>query len=198
MAVTYLPIDGEMVSKEWHAVLTDMRHDGVVFNVNEGHRTLARQTYFWNLYRSGRGNLAAFPSPYAPHIRTGRIDHAIDFSNDAQVMRWLQQHGLKPARTVRGESWHIEVSADNLRTYYTRHHNPLAALSKRGQEAARALLYHRRGMAKEKPSGMGPKFKTHLRWARWYKARLQAALVKATGAKRATIKRVLAATDGRL
>lgn len=120
MAVTYLPIDGELVSKEWRAVLLDMRADGVSFRVNEGHRTMARQWYFWRLYRSGAGNLAAFPSPFAPHIRTGRIDHAIDFSNDTAVFAWLQNKGLNPRRTVRGESWHIEITASELRAYYAK------------------------------------------------------------------------------
>ena len=113
----YLPIDGELVSAEWHRVLTDMRADGVHFRVNEGHRTFARQWELYRLYRSGRGNLAAYPSPWAPHIRTGRIDHAIDFSNDAAVFAWLASHGLQPRRTVRGESWHIEVTAARLSAY---------------------------------------------------------------------------------
>ena len=118
--VSYIWIDGERVSKEWGCVLHDMRDDGVVFNVNEGHRTMARQWYFWNGYRKRLPgfNLAAFPSPFAPHIRTGRIDHAIDFSNDARVFAWLQRKGLNPRRTVAGESWHIEVSAADLRAYY--------------------------------------------------------------------------------
>lgn len=120
MIVTYLPIDGELVSKEWRAILLDMRADGVSFRVNEGHRTMARQWYFWRLYRSGAGNLAACPSPFAPHIRTGRIDHAIDFSNDTAVFAWLQNKGLNPRRTVRGESWHIEITASELRAYYAK------------------------------------------------------------------------------
>jgi len=126
MIVTYKPIDGELVSKEWLAVLLDMRADGVHFNVNEGHRTMARQWYFWRLYKSGAGAIAAFPSPFAPHIRTGRIDHAIDFSNDTAVFAWLQNKGLNPTRPVRWpdgsvrESWHIEVSASALRAYYAK------------------------------------------------------------------------------
>jgi len=115
-----LPIDNERVSAEWLAVLKDMRAAGVTFNVNEGHRTFARQLELYRLYRSGRGNLAAYPSPWAPHIRTGRIDHAIDFSNDSAVFAWLQRAGLRPVRTVRGESWHIEVPADRLRAYKPR------------------------------------------------------------------------------
>ena len=92
--VVYVPFDGEQVSREWGIVLAQMRADGVPFRVNEGHRTMARQWYFWNLYRSGRGALAAFPSPTAPHIRTGRIDHAIDFNNAAGVLNWLHRLGL--------------------------------------------------------------------------------------------------------
>ena len=120
----YLPIDGELVSAEWLAVLRDMRAAGVRFNVNEGHRTFARQWELYRLYRSGRGNLAAYPSPVAPHIRTGRIDHAIDFSNDSQVFAWLQRAGLQPRRTVFRESWHIEVTADRLRAYHSRLDEP--------------------------------------------------------------------------
>ena len=124
MGVTYLRFDGELVSKEWHLVLSDMRADGVAFRVNEGKRTFARQQYFWDCYQSGGcngGNVAARPSHSAPHIRTDRIDHAIDFSNDGAVYAWLSRKGLNPSRTVRGESWHIEVSAANLRAYYRRH-----------------------------------------------------------------------------
>ncbi len=136
MAVTYKDIDGEKVSREWFAVLSDMRAAGVRFNVNEGHRTMARQLYFWNLYRSGRGNLAAFPSPFAPHIRTGRIDHAIDFSNDGAVMAWLRSKGLDARRTVVGESWHIEIPASDLRAYYAKWAHSHDVIRK-GSEGAR-------------------------------------------------------------
>lgn len=123
MAVRYIPIDGELVSQEWHAVLTDMRADGVAFRVNEGKRTMARQWYFYNGWRKRLPgfNLAAFPSPTAPHIRVGRIDHAIDFWNDSAVMRWLLSKGLSARRTVRGESWHIEIPAAELRAYFLKH-----------------------------------------------------------------------------
>lgn len=119
--VKYMQMDGRAVSQEWYSVLKAMRADGVAFHVNQGHRTIAEQWYFWNLYRSGRGNLAAYPSPFAPHVRTGRIDHAIDFGNDYAVFHWLQNHGLQPARTVRGESWHIECPAKLLRAFFLKH-----------------------------------------------------------------------------
>src|SRR4051812_1490058 len=118
MAVRYSPIDGEQVSTQWAALLHDIRtEDHVSFRVNEGHRTLARQSYFWNLYRSGRGNLAAFPSPNAPHIRNGRFDHAIDFNNAEGVRRAAERRGVTLRRTVRGEEWHMEANAKELAAY---------------------------------------------------------------------------------
>jgi murein L,D-transpeptidase YcbB/YkuD len=117
MTVVYKPIDGELVSAEWYAVLTKMRSEGVQFHVNEGHRTMARQAQLYALYRAGRGALAAVPSPYAPHIRTGRIDHAIDFNGAAGVIAWLHRNGGSSAYlAVPGESWHVEVSAAQLRS----------------------------------------------------------------------------------
>jgi hypothetical protein len=124
VAVTYKLIDNELVSQEWYIVLMDMRRAGVCFHVNEGKRTMARQQYFWNCYQTGScngGHVAARPSPFAPHIREGRIDHAIDFSNDPAVFRWLQNNGLHPVRTVSGESWHIECPASALRGYAKTH-----------------------------------------------------------------------------
>lgn len=147
MGVNYVAIDRERVSKEWHSVLIDMRK-AVDFNVNEGKRTMARQWYFWRLYRSGRGNVAAYPSPIAPHIRVGRIDHAIDFSNDGAVFAWLSAKGLSPVRTVRGESWHIEISAKKLRAYYKLHgtdDSPVLKIGHKGPSVIKLkkLLYSR-------------------------------------------------------
>lgn len=121
MAVQYVPIDGEQVSREWGIVLAAMREDHVYARVNEGHRTMARQTYFWRLYLSGRGNLAARPSSTAPHIRTGRIDHAIDFGNAAAALRWLRSRNIEATLPVRGESWHVEAPAGDLIAFARRH-----------------------------------------------------------------------------
>jgi len=125
MSVAYKPIDGEQVSVQWYVALAACRAAGVSFNVNEGHRTMARQQYFWDLYRSGRGALAAVPSPHAPHIRTGRFDHAIDFNNAAGVMGWLRAHEIRCALTVPGESWHVEANPDDLARYHAAHRSDL-------------------------------------------------------------------------
>lgn len=124
MAVKYVPFDGEQVSVEWSVVLHDMRGDGVAFRVNEGHRTWARQTYFRWLYDHVPGSaLAAKPSANAPHIRTGRIDHAIDFNNAAAVILWLRGNGIRCSLPVVGESWHIEVDVQDLVAYAKVHGN---------------------------------------------------------------------------
>jgi hypothetical protein len=110
---------GEVVSREWAVVLQAMAKD-VSFGINEARRDIARQRYFYGCYRCqccNNGNLAAFPSPFAPHIRSGRIDHAIDFANPDGVVRWLATHGLQPSRPVRGENWHVEVPASELRQF---------------------------------------------------------------------------------
>ena len=83
-------------------------------------------------------------------------------------------------------------------TYTYRPSDPLKGLSPRGREVARKLLYHRRMMAREKRSGMGRRFRKHLRWARFYKARMVVAWRLARGPKRRTIERVLKAKDGSL
>lgn len=121
MIVRYVIRDNELVSREWAAALDELRRRGIYYHINEGHRTMARQQYFWGCYQCqccNGGNLAARPTPWAPHIRTGRFDHAIDFDNASEVIRGLSQLGIHASLTVPGESWHVEANADDLRKYY--------------------------------------------------------------------------------
>lgn len=118
MAVQYVGIDNEKVSWEWSVLLHDIRFDHhVVFRVNEGHRTWARQLWFW-LHQPP---VAAKPSPNAPHIRTGRFWHAIDFHNAEGVRKAAHDLGVTLVRTVRGEEWHLEANAAELGAYAERH-----------------------------------------------------------------------------
>ena len=114
-------VDGNLVSKEWNTALTRARKNNVRFTVNDGRRTMREQWARWRTYKAG-GNLAAFPSPNAPHIRAGRIDHAVDVSsNDGGAPRlatWLRAHGMRATFPVGGEPWHIEVPAADLRRYH--------------------------------------------------------------------------------
>ncbi len=117
-------IDGQPVSKPWHTVLTSYRRTGGRFRVNSGRRTIADQWRLYRLYRSGRGNLAAYPQPGAPHIRYGRAHHAIDVDAFAyrtarstapqRMVRWLNASGVRASRPVHGEPWHIEVDRGDL------------------------------------------------------------------------------------
>lgn len=144
----YVLFDGELVSRAWSVVLHDMRADGVDFGINEGHRTLARQQFFWDCFQCqccNGGNLAARPSPFAPHIRTGRADHAIDFANPEAVMRWLSRKGLRPTRPAGSgsswEPWHIEVQLGALLRYAARHKgDKFDTLPKHVEHAARQFI----------------------------------------------------------
>jgi hypothetical protein len=179
MSVKYVLLepDHEFVSKPWHVLLKDMRADGVAFTVLEGHRTMARQRWFWNCYKCkccNNGNVAAFPSPFAPHIRTGRIDHAIDFSSDAAVFAWLQSKGLRPARTVAGESWHIECDADALRAYAKKHGRDVYdSLPRHVEFAVRRLLHHRKEARDEARTGKGPKYRKQVKWRNFWRGRVE-------------------------
>lgn len=132
MAVRFKQFDGSRVSRAWWEVLTAARRDGVDFRVNSGKRTLAEQTALFrqNMIRPGVPKpgrpLTAFPSPFAPHIRTGRIDHAIDVRDEnlfalgggaERLMAWGKANGVAIARTVRTEAWHLEAPADQLRAF---------------------------------------------------------------------------------
>lgn len=134
MPVQYRSIDGELVSSQWYTVLRDLRAAGVRFTVTEGKRTFARQRQLRQLYLNGRGALAAIPSHNAPHIRTGRFDHANDFGNAAGVMYALRRRGIRCALTVPGERWHVEANAADLQRYHQRHHGRVSVLPiKRGR-----------------------------------------------------------------
>lgn len=139
MAVRYLPIDGEIVSAEWMTALASCRRSGVVFRVNEGKRTFAKQQYFRTLYLQGRGALAAIPSHTAPHIRTGRFDHALDLNNAAGVMGWLRRNGIGCALTVPGESWHVEANASDLAAYHRRHGRTAARTIRKGSRPGKDI-----------------------------------------------------------
>jgi hypothetical protein len=124
-AIRYKTFDNEKVSDAWYALLTDIRtKDKVNFRLNEGHRTMAKQWYFWRKYKRGQGAIAAYPSPHAPHIRTGFRNHACDFRNAEGVRKAAAKRGVTLVRTVRWpngnvrEEWHLEARRNELWTYY--------------------------------------------------------------------------------
>lgn len=176
--------DGELVSLPWKCALEAMERDVGPINVNEGHRTMARQAWFYMCYRTqscNNGNLAAVPSPFAPHIRTGRIDHAIDFDDGAKAERWLDTHGIPAWRTVPGENWHVEVDAGALRRFFDDHcgHDKWDTLPKHVEFAVRRLFMHRnqaRDQAKPENGGKGPKYRKAVRWRNFWRNRVEGML----------------------
>lgn len=110
---------GKRVSRTWKRVLSSAERHGIDFQLNSGRRTMKEQWALYRAWKNGTGNLAAFPSPFAPHIRVGRFDHAIDvdqFVGDGEqaLQTWLIRHGVPASNNVPGEGWHIEVNARAL------------------------------------------------------------------------------------
>ena len=153
---------GRRVSSEWAVVLTAAAAAGVRFRLNSGQRTFSEQQALYQLYRSGRGNLAAVPSHTAPHIRTGRQDHALDVDMFAQdgvqaLAKWLRKQGASVAWTVPGEGWHIETPGGDLARLARKLDDPLAGytvlevrwigeyddLKRRGVDVARRKVLRR-------------------------------------------------------
>lgn len=125
--LTFRSRDHEMVSSEWFVLLWDIaHHDHVPFNVNEGHRTMARQAELerelgrYDPIHNPHG--AAAPSDHAPHIKTGHPDHAIDFDNAAGVDAAAHKRGVELLNTVSTESWHLEPNPAQLHTYYKKNY----------------------------------------------------------------------------
>jgi hypothetical protein len=119
MAVTYVGFRGHTVSREWAAVLTGAGRE-VAFMLDSGHRTVAEQQALYRKFLRFGKPVAAQPSGNAPHIRSGRIDHAVDVNSldggAARLAAWLQRKGGHPSFPVSGEPWHIELGAGELRT----------------------------------------------------------------------------------
>jgi hypothetical protein len=106
---THWPLDTKLVDA-LDEVGRDLRRK---IRIISGHRTLAEQRRLYNLYKQGRGNLAAYPNRNAPHIRgiaadCGVIDHLghyTSIANYAGAPNALHHHGLNA--TVHSEAWHV-------------------------------------------------------------------------------------------
>jgi hypothetical protein len=196
----YVLIDGELVSPAWAVVLKDMRKAGVDFGINEGHRTLARQKFFWDCFVCqccNNGNLAARPTPWAPHIRVGRADHAVDFSNPEAVMSWLHRAGLKPTRpagagTDRWEPWHIEVDRAALMAYAKAHKGDrFDTLPKHVERAVRRFIGARNTVRNRVEDR--DRVDSHAKKAEWLKRNERvAAAVEQRSKRRRRLERLLA------
>lgn len=132
MAVNYVTFRGKSVSKEWAIVLRAAERAGVRFDFNSGHRTMAEQAALVRqkgVWSPSNPTGAAVPSPTAPHIRVGRIDHALDVNQldggTHRLAAYLRGQGAAVRFTVPGEPWHMEVAASALRRLANKLDDPL-------------------------------------------------------------------------
>ena len=120
----------DRVSAQWYTVLSAARRAGVAFMLTDGHRTIGEQRDRWAVYQRFGHPVAARPSPTAPHIRSGRPDHAIDVNaldgGAGRLAAWLRRQGAKATFPVPGEPWHIEVPRDDLERLHRRLSDPFA------------------------------------------------------------------------
>lgn len=122
--------DHEKVSNQWFILLWDIRHhDHVAFNVNEGHRTMKRQQELYDElgeWSPSNPHGAAKPSPNAPHIRSGRPYHAIDFDNAEGVRQAAHKRGVALNRPISQEPWHMDPDPEDLARYAKRNSRRVA------------------------------------------------------------------------
>lgn len=165
---------------------------------NSSYRTYAAQVYFWNLYQSGRGNLAARPGT-SNHGWGNAVDLAAPWMR-AWIDRRGAQFGWRKVEAP-GEWWHVNYVGGFSAP---RKPDPLRTLKGADRRAADRLLYHRREMARERRSGEGPRYRRQLKWARFWKGRVARRMDNLSsrglngGPTYRTLDRVLKAQTGRL
>lgn len=92
------------------AMVRAAEKDGVKIRLHEAYRTYARQQYFWNLYLSGEGNLAARPGT-SNHGLGVAID--VNRKADAKALPWMRVNARRfgwdlPDVLGRREPWHYQ------------------------------------------------------------------------------------------
>lgn len=130
MNVDYVTFNGKRVSREWSVVLRAATRAGVIAgsDLDSGHRTLEEQRQLWLNPPPGTP-VVARPSPSAPHVRQGRIDHALDLNArtgaNVRFAAFCRHHGAQVRFSVPGEPWHQELDAGELRRLAARLADPL-------------------------------------------------------------------------
>jgi hypothetical protein len=111
--ICVVSVDGKLVETRTAQAFGAMRaaaaSSGVHISVVSGFRTMDQQRYLYNLYLSGRGNLAARPG-YSNH----QSGLALDLNTSGSgVYNWLSRNGSRYGfrRTVPSEVWHWERPA---------------------------------------------------------------------------------------
>lgn len=110
--ICVVSVDGKLAevntAQAWRAMKAHAAREGVSLSLNSGFRTMDQQRYLYNLYLSGRGNLAARPG-YSNH----QSGLALDISTGGGALAWLNRNGSRYGfrRTVPSEPWHWERPA---------------------------------------------------------------------------------------
>lgn len=155
----------------WLAMYRDARGDGVTLvpgGPDSSYRTFERQQ-FWRSHWCGRG--ACFKAA-VPGTSNHGCGTAVDVHNavfqTSREFQWLRQHAFRynwdnQEGAGVGENWHW-----TYRGGWEPPPDPLRILPKHMKLAASKLLYHRREAIAEKVTGEGPKYRTHVRWRKWW------------------------------
>ncbi len=121
------------LSNAQYTICTEAIRKGIINpeDLNENQRTMAEQSAF---YRN-QPPLAAFPSPFAPHIKKGFSNQAVDCNslNGAvqRLAKFYQSLGISVSFNVPGEAWHMDILS---------HNEVMAAAKKIRQERDKAVL----------------------------------------------------------
>lgn len=106
-------INGTRVSWPHYVILKEAEKRNIINNddPNEGRRTMGEQWGFYRIYLRDGKPKAAFPTPWAPHIKVGRTNHALDVDaphpNEA-LAAFYRSLGVPVVHNVAGEPWHMD------------------------------------------------------------------------------------------
>ena len=157
---------------------------------NSGYRSYAMQVYYWNLYTSGRGNLAARP---------GTSNHGWGRAADlaAPWMRsWIDAHGARygwKKTEAFSEWWHVNYVGG-----YRPAPNPLRRVGGKKRHRAAKLQYHRRETIREASTGKGKRYRKQRKWRNHYRELVEIDHRRSSGREKRVLGRVLHDHDGKM
>jgi len=157
---------------------------------NSGYRTYSSQVYYWNLYTSGRGNLAARPGT-SNHGWGRAVDLAAPWMRD-----WINKHGARygwKKTEAPSEWWHVNYVGG-----YRPAPSPMRHVKGKKRARANKLQYHRRMAAQEAKTGKGKRYRKHVKYRNHYRELVERDARKSKGKEKRVLNRVLRDKDGRL
>lgn len=93
---------GVNIVAKFDAMVAAAAADGVQLRITSGYRSYAEQVALWNLYKAGKGNIAARPG--TSNHETG---DAIDFTNTPGAWAWLKRNSTRFGfKNFDPEPWH--------------------------------------------------------------------------------------------